>query len=219
MTIGAAMALEREHLLPLPEEGLDLAEVCFPIVDSKGCVKVRTNGYSVPVRAGTTVRAVVRSAVVEVWHEGRCVARHERSYSRQQKVLNLEHYLDVLERKPGALAGSTPLEQWRAQGRWPASYDRLWAACRERSGPQEGTRQMIQLLTLGRTHGYDRLRQAVETALQLGCADPAAVRYLVTADEQARTRPEAVDVGSLARYARPLPVLAEYNLLLAEGSQ
>lgn len=216
MTVGTATALEREHLLPIPAEGCDLAEVCFPIVDSKGCVKVRTNGYSVPVRAGTKVRAVVRPAAVEVWHEGRCVAAHERSYRRQQKILNLEHYLDVLERKPGALAGSTPLEQWRAQGRWPASYDRLWATLRERHGTQEGTRQMIQLLTLGRSAGYDRLRQAVETALQLGCADPAAVRYLVTADEQARTRPEAVDVGSLARYARPLPVLAEYNLLLAE---
>lgn len=216
MTVGAAMALEREHLLPLPEEGFDLAEVSFPIVDSKGCVKVRTNAYSVPVRAGTTVRAVVRPAVVEVWHEGRCVARHERSYSRQQKILDLEHYLDVLERKPGALAGSTPLEQWRAHGRWPASYDRLWAACRERSGTQEGTRQMIQLLALGRTHGADRLRQAVETALQLGCADPAAVRYLVTAEAPVRTRPEAIDVGSLQRYARPLPVLTDYNRLLAE---
>ena len=38
---------------------------------------------------------------------GRCVARHERCYSRQQQVLDLEHYLDVLSRKPGALAGST----------------------------------------------------------------------------------------------------------------
>lgn len=215
VTIGTAMALEREHLLPIPAEGCDLAEVCFPIVDSKGCVKVRTNWYSVPVRAGTTVRAVVRPAAVEVWHEGRCVAAHARSYSRQQKILNLEHYLDVLERKPGALAGSTPLEQWRAQGRWPASYDRLWATCRERYGTQEGTRQMIQLLTLGRTHGYDRLHQAVETALQLGCADPAAVRYLVTAAELTRVRPDVIDVGSLARYARPLPVLADYNRLLS----
>ena len=216
MTVGAAMALERAHLLPLPEEGCDLAEVCFPLVDSKGCVKVRTNAYSVPVRAGTQVRAVVRPAVVEIWHEGRCVATHERCYRRQQKILNLEHYLDVLERKPGALAGSTPLEQWRAHGRWPESYDRFWAACRERSGTQEGTRQMIQLLALGRTHGADRLRQAVETALELGGADPAAVRYLVTAEAQARTRPDPIDVGRLQRYARPLPVLTDYNRLLAE---
>ena len=41
---------------------------------------------------------------VELWHEGRRVARHERCFSRQLQVLDLEHYLDVLERKPGALA-------------------------------------------------------------------------------------------------------------------
>jgi hypothetical protein len=36
---------------------------------------------------------------VEMWNEGRCLARHERWYERHQQVLDLEHYLDVLERK------------------------------------------------------------------------------------------------------------------------
>jgi hypothetical protein len=39
------------------------------------------------------------------------VARHERCYERHQKVLELDHYLDALTKKPGALAGSTALEQ------------------------------------------------------------------------------------------------------------
>lgn len=30
-------------------------------------------------------------------------------------------------KKPGAMAGSTPLEQWCAQGRLPPSYDRFWS--------------------------------------------------------------------------------------------
>src|ERR1700704_2900451 len=42
-----------------------------------------------------------------------------RSYGRHQQVLDLEHYLDVLEHKPGAFAGSKPLDQWRRAGRWP----------------------------------------------------------------------------------------------------
>ncbi len=46
----------------------------------------------------------------------RCVARHERSFGRYQAVLDLEHYLDVLQRNPGALAGSTPLQRWRERG-------------------------------------------------------------------------------------------------------
>ena len=84
---------------------------------------------------------------VELWHGGKRVARHERCYSRQQKILDLEHYLDVLRKKPGALAGSTPLAQWRQAGRWPACFDQLWQALNLRHGRQEGTRQMIELLS------------------------------------------------------------------------
>ena len=73
-----------------------------------------------------------------------------------EQVLNLEHYLDVLERKPGALAGSSPLKQWRERGRWPESFDRLWQSLRERHGRQAGTRAMIELLTwVSGTAGID----------------------------------------------------------------
>ena len=90
---------------------------------------------------GREVQAKAYAAHVEIWLEGKCIARHERCFRRQQKVLNLEHYLEVLSRKPGALAGSTPLEQWRAQGRWPASFDRFWEALKQRRGKQDGTRR------------------------------------------------------------------------------
>lgn len=124
-TVGSAMLIERMHLLPLAEEDFDIVEVDFPTVNGFGCVKVRTNAYSVPVEAGVRVQAKITPITVEVWHEGRCVAIHERCYGHQQEVLNLEHYLDILEHKPGALIGSKPLAQWRQLGRWPASYDRF----------------------------------------------------------------------------------------------
>jgi transposase len=213
--VGALMQLEQPHLLPLAAEGFDLAEVSFPRVDGAGCVKVRTNAYSVPVRVGTQVEARVYPTTVEVWHAGQRVACHARCYSRQQQVLDLEHYLDVLERKPGALAGATPLAQWRAQGRWPASYDRLWARLQERQGRQAGTRAMIALLQLGRGPGAARLQECVAQALAWGCADPAAVRYLLTAGALAHQPPVAVDVGALAAYDRPQPSVQAYDQLLA----
>src|SRR5271170_387261 len=142
--VGTAMLCEQPHLLPLAAERFDLAEISFPTVDGLRCVRVRTNRYSVPLRPGTKVEAKVNADSVELWHEGRCVARHERCYSRQQQVLDLGHYLDVLERKPGALAGSTALAQWRQAGRWPESFDRLWQALNMRHGRQHGTRQIIE---------------------------------------------------------------------------
>ncbi len=214
-TVGAGMNLEREHLLPLAREGFDLAGIHFPRVNGSGCVRVLTNFYSVPLPVGTEVQGKVYASYVEIWHEGRCVARHERCYGRKQKVLDLEHYLEVLSRKPGALAGSTPLVQWRAQGRWPASYDRLWEGLKQRQGKQQGTQAMIEVVQLGSKHGYSRLQQAVEQAVELGCFDVGAVRLLVESTGSEPRKPgEAVEIGHLRGYDRPQPNLSDYDGLL-----
>jgi hypothetical protein len=187
------------------------------MVTSLGTVKVRTNVYSVPLPAGTRVQAKILPATIELWHEGKCVAQHDRCYGRQQEILDLEHYLDVLERKPGALAGSKPLDQWRTLGRWPASYDRFWEGLMARSGRQAGTREMIELLQLGRVQGQDRLRAAIERALALGCHDAAAVRHLMSAKDLERDQPVVLDIGRLVAFERPQPQVREYDQLLAGG--
>src|SRR4051794_36316067 len=217
-TVGAAVLVERDHLLPVVAEGMDLAQTSFPTVNSLGCAKVLTNAYSVPLKPGTQVQAKVYANAVELWHDGQCVARHERCYSRQQQVLDLEHYLDILTRKPGALAGSRPLEQQRRAGLWPASFDKIWQALITRHGKQSGTKQMIDLLKLTKEVGRDRLRQAIETALETGCTDTAAVQHLLQATDLNRPVCEAMDIGSLERYQRPLPVMNEYDQLLGVGS-
>jgi len=90
--VGVAMVAERDHLLPRAPEEFDLADVTCPLVDKQGCVVIKTNAYSVPIKAGTRVEARVYPLHVEIWHSGRRVARHERSHSRRQHVLDLEHY-------------------------------------------------------------------------------------------------------------------------------
>ncbi len=215
--MGAGLVIEREHLLPLVPEGFDLAQTSFPTVNGFSCAKVLTNAYSVPLPAGAQVQAKVYASTVELWHDGRCVARHERCYRRQQQILDLEHYLDVLYRKPGALAGSKPLEQRRQAGLWPASFDRIWQALIERHGKQSGTRQMIELLKLSSKHGHHKLREAIESALAASCYDAAAVCHLLNAEELRHRSCEAIDVGALERYARPLPVMHEYDQLLVAG--
>ena len=214
-TVGAGMNLEQEHLKGL-QEGFDLAAVHFPHVNSSGCVQVLTNFYSVPLPVGLEVQAQVHSAYVEIWHQGECVARHQRCFNRQQKVLNLEHYLDALTKKPGAFAGSTALEQWRAQGRWPASFDHFWEALKQRRGKQGGTRAMIDVLLLGRQYRYPRLKEALQKALDLSCFDAEAVRLLLTADQVGkRAAGEAVEIGALRTYDRPQPTTRDYDQLLA----
>jgi hypothetical protein len=213
-SVGAALAEERGHLLSRVTEGFDLADVVFPLVDKQGCVTVKTNFYSVPARAGTRVEARVHPLHVEVWHAGRRIARHERCHSRRQHVLDLEHYLDVFSHKPGAFAGSKPLAQWRAAGRWSACYDALWDRLQARHGKQNGTRAMVEVLGLGREFGHDALRTAIAATVSLGACDVAAVRYLLTEAGLHKVRPVQIDVGVLARYDRPMPSVVDYDTLL-----
>ena len=175
---------------------------------------MKTNVYSVPVRAGTRVEARIHQHV-EIWHAGRLIARHERCHSRRQHVLDLEHYLDVLSHKPAAFAGSKPLAQWRETGRWPGCHDELWTRLQGRHGRQNGTRAMVAVLALGQEFGHDRLRAAVAAAVSPGACDVAAARYLLTEAGLHKAKPEAIDVGALARYDRPLPDLVDYDTLLA----
>jgi hypothetical protein len=218
-TVGTRLLAEKDHLLPRAVEAFELAEVSFPRVDQTGCAKVRTNSYSVPLKPGSIVEARVYSTTVEFRHHGNRIASHERCYSRLQKIFDLEHYLDVLDRKPGALRGSTPLAQWRAQGRWPGSYDRIWEQLIERQGRQPGTRAMVELIRIGREFGYEKLTTAVEQALDLGCGDVAAIRHLLMSDQLQHTVGETIEIGALSAYESPLPTMIEYDRLFSGSVQ
>ena len=213
--VGSALLTEQAHLLPLAAEPFDLTEISWGTVDGLGCVRVRTNQYSVPLAPGTKVEARITASHVEIWQGSACVARHERCYRRRQQILDLEHYLDVLEKKPGALAGSTPLAQWRPAGRWPENFDVFWQALNQHHGRQEGTRRMLQLLQAGKRRGYERLETAIAEVLVFGSRDDAAVHHVLETGDLARPQPEAMEIGALVRYEQPPPVMTNYDQRLS----
>ena len=164
--------------------------------------------------------ARVWPSFISIEHDGKCVARHPRHYGRGYQILNLEHYLDVLEKKPGAMAGSTPLEQWRQAGRWPDCMDRIWKKLDERHGKSGGTREMITLVRAGlgeeRNDGWGRMIRAVEEALRLGVSDAAAVLHIRNMPDAEERKRYAIALSEeLAQFERPLPVMDDYDLLLA----
>jgi transposase len=217
-TVGEASHYERAFLSPRAEEGFPLDEVLYPlVVDGKGRVKVKTNWYSAPLAAGLRVAAVVGPLSVEIKYDNQCVAQHPRCYKRGHQILNLEHYLDVLEKKPGAMAGSTPLQQWRQAGRWPECLDKIWSKLEQRHGKSCGTREMIALVRVASVDGWDRLITAVEEALRLGVSDAAAVMHILRMPDPEQRRQYAVALAEeLAQFERPMPVMDDYDLLLAD---
>jgi DNA uptake protein ComE-like DNA-binding protein len=87
----------------------------------------------------------------------------------------------------------------------------------KRHGKQSGTRQMIEMLRLGKTHGYDRLQESVESAQASGSHDVSAIRYLMMAKQAGGFEAAAIDVGPLQQYERPLPTMSDYDQLLTAG--
>jgi transposase len=217
-TVGEASEHERSSLSPLVKEGFPYEEVIYPlIVDGHGRVKVKTNWYSAPLSPGWRAAAVVGPAEIEIRHDNQCAARHPRCYGRGHQILNLEHYLDVLEKKPGAMAGSTPLQQWRQAGRWPPSLDRIWGQLEQRLGKSAGTREMITLVRVGGVSGWGRLIAAVEEALRLGVTDAAAMLHILNMPDPEERRHYAIALAEeLAEFERPMPVMDEYDLLLKD---
>ncbi len=218
MTVGEASQQERAFLSPPAEEGFPIEEVVYPlVVDGHGRAKVKANWYSAPLSPGLRVSAVVGPSWIEIRHDNQCAARHPRRYGRGHQILDLEHYLDVLEKKPGAMAGSTPLQQWRQAGRWPDSLDRIWGHLEQRHGRSAGTREMITLVRVGSVAGWGRLIAAVEEALRLGVTDAAAVLHILNMPDPEQRRRYAIALAEeLAQFERPMPVMDDYDLLLTE---
>ena len=219
MTVGEASQQERAFLSPPAEEGFPFEEVVYPlVVDGHGRVKVKANWYSAPLSPGLRVSAVVGPSWIEIRHDNKCAARHPRRYGRGYQILDLEHYLDVLEKKPGAMAGSTPLQQWRQAGRWPDSLDRIWGHLEQRHGRSAGTREMITLVRVGSVAGWGRLIAAVEEALCLGVTDAAAVLHILNMPDPEQRRRYAITLAEeLAQFERPMPVMDDYDLLLTNA--
>jgi hypothetical protein len=189
-------------------------------VDSKALLTVRQNQYSVPVAlAGLRVAARIGAREVEVLHDGRVVARHERLDGRFGVQAKLDHYLELLAHKPGALRRSLALAQERERGAWPDCYDELWRAIETRVGPSEAARQMVDVLLLCRELSPARVELAVRGALAAGAHDGRAVAVLARRAERPQAEP-LTDLDERLRTAqRPEPDLSDYDRLLGRGGR
>jgi transposase len=215
VTVAEQLAAERPLLRALPAP-FDSTETTTVRVDSKALVTIRQNRYSVPVAlAGLRVAAAIGATEIRVSHRDREVARHERLHGKYGTRAVLDHYLELLARKPGGLARSLPLAQERDRGSWPETFDELWTALRGRWGQSEADRQMVDVLMLCREHGPARVELAVRGALAAGAIDGRAVAVLARRTSPAAPAPRLDGLEArLAAHDRPEPDLADYDQLI-----
>jgi hypothetical protein len=209
-------------------------------VDRYGQITVRTNRHSVPVRLiGRRVRVMLHASHLVVYEGSTEVCRHERLIAKAGARLELDHYLEALVYKPGALPGATALEQARAAGTFTPVHDAWWAAARRAHGDRDGTRALIEVLLLGRHMRREHITAGLAAALRVGAltADAVALESRKAAESESALVPELESAAQpesrehapvtylstrrltrLPHDTRPPPSVAVYDQLLRRRS-
>jgi len=203
-TIAARMARDRAAFLPLPSAAYDACDKRPGRVSSLSLVRYRGNDYSVPVAYGyreALVRGYVERVVISCAAE--VIARHRRSYEREDLVFDPLHYLALIEHKVGALDQAAPLKQWEL----PEAFATLRRLLETRLGPKNhgaaGKREYVQVLRLLESFQLGDVEAAVREALKLRAIGFDAVKHLLLCRIEHRPPRLDLDVCESASKADP----------------
>jgi transposase len=210
--IGLRFERDRAQAVPLPRHAFD---ACVPQpaqVDKYQTVHFDNNRYSVP-RACAFRAVTIKGYVerIEVVDAGLVVARHSRSYGKNEQILDPLHYLAALGRRPAALDHAPVLKNWQL----PESFSRLRPMLEERHGARAGVRHYIRVLQLLAEHPLERVRQAVEACVRRD--ELHAERIAAGVRVLSSSALPMLPVTSLGQYQVPQPDLGCFDRLLTQG--
>jgi transposase len=174
-TIGERLDRDRATFLPLPPAPYDACDKKAARVSSLSLVRYRGTDYSVPTAYGhreVLVRGYVHEVVIVCGVE--VIARHTRSYEREDFVFDPLHYLALLERKIGALDQAAPLAGWNL----PEELTTLRRLLEARMG-KPGKREFVQVLRLLEVFHLNDVLAGVREAIARGALGFDAVKHLV----------------------------------------
>jgi hypothetical protein len=108
-TIGERLQRDLAAMQSLPGSPFEACDQVSGQVSSRSLVRYRTNDYSVPARFGhqdVWIRGYVDEVVIGC--RGEIIARHRRSYEREDVIFDPLHYLVLIEQKINALDQAGP---------------------------------------------------------------------------------------------------------------
>jgi len=144
-TVGELFEQDQQAALTLPAHAFDPFVPQMAKADKYQTVRFDTNRYSVPRRWAfetVTIKAYVDR--IEVTSDAGVLARHERSYARGEWIVQPQHYLAILGRRPAALDHSFVFDRWAL----PACFEQLRSDFEQREGLAAGARQYVRVLQL-----------------------------------------------------------------------
>lgn len=174
-TIGERLVRDLAAFNGLPATPYDACEKMPGRVSSLSLVRYRSTDYSVPTAYGhrdVLIRGYVDKVVISCGAE--IIARHARSYEREDFVFEPLHYLALLEQKTGALDQAAPLAGWNLPEEF-VTFRRLLEA---RMG-KRGKREFVQILRLLETFRQDDVVAGIRGAIARGAIGFDAVKHLM----------------------------------------
>jgi transposase len=213
-TIAERFERDREKLLPLPPAPLEACEKRTTRASSQALVRYETNDYSVPTEYGhrpVLLKAFVWEVVISAGSE--VIARHARSYGREEMIFNPLHYLALLEQKTNALDQAAPLQGLKL----PEEFAELRRQMEARLS-KRGRREYVQVLRLLETFSVEEVAAAVRQALRFPAIAFDAVKHLLLcAIEQRPPRLDLENYPHLPLAEVALTRAGDYQVLLQEA--
>ena len=161
ITIADALEQEQLHLMPMPTPFDGYVEV-LARVSSTCLVTLQRNLYSVPCNLANQMASVhLYAGRVEVVSGNAVAASHVRLLDCDRVSYNWQHYIPVIEKKPGALRNGAPFAEL------PAPLLKLQTALR-RKERQQADRTMAKVLSLVPSQGLEAVLVAAELVLESG---------------------------------------------------
>lgn len=157
-TIGERFEIEKQHSIPLPAHAFDPCISRSVLIDKYQTASFEHNRYSVPKWAAftsVTVKAYIDR--VEIVQSDKLIARHARSFKKDQWVVDPLHYVAALSVRPHALDHSNVFRDWKL----PAIFGELRERLEREHGVNAGIRQYIRVLQLLSTHPAQRITEAI----------------------------------------------------------
>ena len=196
------LAQELPEMMPMPA-AFDGYVERQALVSSTCLVSVQRNRYSVPCEfAGQRVSTRLYPTRICVVAGDAVVASHERVVNRGQTVYDWQHYIALVQRKPGALRNGAPFVDM------PTPLQQLKLGLLRHPG---GDRVMAQVLAAVPTAGLEAVLVAVELVVESGALSAEHVLN-VLARLNACTLPETVQT-TLQLVDAPVANTGRYDTL------
>jgi hypothetical protein len=194
--VGEMALVARAAMTKLPPYRFDSSRTLTSPVSTYSTVRFDYNNYSVPViYAGKEVAIKGYGNQIIIYHRGSEIAHYVRCYERGKTKYQLEHYLDLIEKRPRSVFNARPVKDNISQ--------RILNAGKRLSSPRE----MVKLLRLCVDYGQDEVMRVLANIPSQSLSVAQIEAYLIPVNE----KPE-INVRSEVKV--PKPQFNSYDALL-----